>query len=558
MRQSAYTVADQQAGRHLRARGMRYAILCLPLFLAYVALSLIPGAEASPYRSPDSSALSRRDTVMLPGPENFIVGGIHGEPPTTRYYDFVVTQLNGAPDGFERSMLVVNGMYPGPTIEANEHDQIIVKVTNLIAQSVTFHWHGMTVYDGPDQLFNSEDMIYSDGVVGALIVHPSFIPSSIPPYDGDFIVLVSDLYHQLSSTMLRPWLTGVGNLTGLALESPQSGMINGIGQFAGTQMTNFYDFNLQPNKTYRFRFINVDSDVPVTVSLDFHPMTVIEIDKTFTEPYDVSNFTIFTAQRCSVLITTNQTEEPGGNYWIRSELTDPLPTPGYSTDLRAIIRYSNSVDTPTTSSNPGVPNSNLSALNVTDLVPAIPRTLPDATLTYTLDFMIGLTATGGVTASFNNTPWQPLEGTATLLQVVDAVLNGSSYAPDGPSVQQGNQFIITIDSQEVVDILLVNTGMGDHPLHLHGYTASILGTGTGNYTDDAVLNTNNPIYRDISLVPNAGWTKIRFLNDNPGVWAFHCHIALHMAAGLLMQINSLPSQAALFDIPQVLRDQCTM
>lgn len=31
------------------------------------------------------------------------------EPATTRYYDFVLEQRNGAPDGFRKSMLVVNG-----------------------------------------------------------------------------------------------------------------------------------------------------------------------------------------------------------------------------------------------------------------------------------------------------------------------------------------------------------------------------------------------------------------------------------------------------------------
>lgn len=41
-----------------------------------------------------------------------------------------------------------------------------------------------------------------------------------------------------------------------------------------------------------------------------------------------------------------------------------------------------------------------------------------------------------------------------------------------------------------------------------------------------------------------------------GVWAFHCHLAWHMAAGLLMQINSLPSQAALVDVPRDIVDQC--
>jgi len=37
----------------------------------------------------------------------------------TRYYDFTLTYQTIAPDGVERQGLVINGAYPGPTIEAN-------------------------------------------------------------------------------------------------------------------------------------------------------------------------------------------------------------------------------------------------------------------------------------------------------------------------------------------------------------------------------------------------------------------------------------------------------
>ena len=51
--------------------------------------------------------------------------------------------------------------------------------------------------------------------------------------------------------------------------------------------------------------------------------------------------------------------------------------------------------------------------------------------------------------------WQPLSGTSTLLQVVDASKNHTAYAPQGSSIQSRDQFIITEDSIEVVDLLLV-------------------------------------------------------------------------------------------------------
>jgi FtsP/CotA-like multicopper oxidase with cupredoxin domain len=60
-----------------------------------------------------------------------------------------------APDGYERPMLVVNGQYPGPTIEANWGDWIVVHVQNNMQNNgykhllpkannrTSIHWHGM-------------------------------------------------------------------------------------------------------------------------------------------------------------------------------------------------------------------------------------------------------------------------------------------------------------------------------------------------------------------------------------------------------------------------------
>jgi hypothetical protein len=40
------------------------------------------------------------------------------------------------------------------------------------------------------------------------------------------------------------------------------------------------------------------------------------------------------------------------------------------------------------------------------------------------------------------------------------------------------------------------------------------------------------------IIEGYGYTLIRFIADNPGAWAFHCHISWHMEAGLLMTFLS--------------------
>ena len=105
-----------------------------------------------------------------------------------------------------------------------------------------------------------------------------------------------------------------------------------------------------------------------------------------------------------------------------------------------------------------------------------------------------------------------------------------------------------------------------------------MGTGAGRYTGQE-LNTTSPLRRDTIVIPAYSWLVLRFITDNrkpraalrhslspsfvlmiynllAGLWAFHCHIAWHMAAGLLMQFSSLPSTLAGLDVPQDIAAQC--
>lgn len=84
-------------------------------------------------------------------------GFVESNEPSVREYEFNITQANAAPDGFLKPMVLVNGQSPGPLIEANIGDTIIVHVNNLMAnQSTTIHWHGI----------NQRQTPWMDGVVG--------------------------------------------------------------------------------------------------------------------------------------------------------------------------------------------------------------------------------------------------------------------------------------------------------------------------------------------------------------------------------------------------------
>lgn len=42
-----------------------------------------------------------------------------------------------------KSIMTVNGQFPGPRIIAREGDQLVIKVVNNVQHNVTLHWHGV-------------------------------------------------------------------------------------------------------------------------------------------------------------------------------------------------------------------------------------------------------------------------------------------------------------------------------------------------------------------------------------------------------------------------------
>ena len=50
-------------------------------------------------------------------------------------------------------------------------------------------------------------------------------------------------------------------------------------------------------------------------------------------------------------------------------------------------------------------------------------------------------------------------------------------------------------------------------------------------------NLKNPPLKDTVIVPDAGFTLIRFLADNPGFWLLHCHISWHHRMGMAMMLQ---------------------
>lgn len=62
----------------------------------------------------------------------------------TVVYNWDITWVRAAPDGFERNVIGINNQWPCPSIEVDLGDRIIVHMNNMLGnQSTSLHWHGL-------------------------------------------------------------------------------------------------------------------------------------------------------------------------------------------------------------------------------------------------------------------------------------------------------------------------------------------------------------------------------------------------------------------------------
>ncbi|KAH7029094.1 multicopper oxidase [Microdochium trichocladiopsis] len=114
----------------------------------------------------------------------------------TRPFTFIITWQQGAPDGFQRDMFLINGQFPGPLLEVNQGDNVVVNVQNNSPFNTTLHHHGIDMNGTP----------WSDGVPGAsqyqILPGCGFTYSWTANQHGSFF------YHSHSTSQINDGLYG--------------------------------------------------------------------------------------------------------------------------------------------------------------------------------------------------------------------------------------------------------------------------------------------------------------------------------------------------------------
>ncbi|KAJ6088841.1 hypothetical protein N7499_004092 [Penicillium canescens] len=531
-------------------------------------------------------------------------GWDYSASPTTRSYNFTVSEIDAFPDGVLRKVLVVNGKYPGPMIRCNRGDRLLINVTNEMSNSTTIHWHGLyqngtnwmdgtagitqcPIPTGRSFLYNftvenqygtfwwhsHKDTQRMDGLFGPLIIHA---PEEVEyqkryGYTSDQIIILQDYYHDLSSALLPTYLAPENEN---AEPVPDNGLIQGTNYFNCSSYGpnsgyTCYDnstralLSVQQNTKTRFRLINMGGFATFEYAIDNHTVTIIEGDSTMVEPLPRKSLKIAPAQRYSFIVEANQ---PVTNYWMRAEMetncfattNDVLNSTAY-----AILAYDNSTVIPGSGSvsQSFVYDPLCEDLDSSLRLPSVGQEAPAAEEFFVIQFGFQSRDYAIDLAYINGTTWKESE-VPTLNRILPHLrASNSTYNRTGPAPSYGltNQFILDIPENRVVDILLQNFDDGSHPFHLHGYDFWVMASSNSQYFDYSryhTLNQTNPMRRDTVMVDAYGWTLIRIQADNPGLWALHCHIAWHVAAGLLMQLQTRDDLMKDWTLPDDVLDLC--
>ncbi len=97
-------------------------------------------------------------------------------------------------------------------------------------------------------------------------------------------------------------------------------------------------------------------------------------------------------------------------------------------------------------------------------------------------------------------------------------INGKVHGEDTP---------IAAKLGERLELMLMNTGMMMHPMHLHGHHFQVVDVGMGRFSGPR---------RDVVVVPPGGMVTVAVDLDKLGSWYLHCHHLYHMATGMMTEV----------------------
>ncbi|CAL5386226.1 unnamed protein product [Camellia sinensis] len=492
--------------------------------------------------------------------------------------NWVITEAKYARLCSTKKILTVNGLFPGPPLYVHKGDRVIVNVRNQAKYNITIHWHGVKQprnpwSDGPEYvtqcpikpgasfsyhiIFSTEEgtlwwHAHSDWsratVHGPIIVYPKFGTTyPFPKPYAEFPIVLASWFKGDVMEIIQTALE-----TGAEPNKSDAFTINGQpGDLYNCSKQGTFRILFDYGKTYLLRIINSIMNEEVFFMVAHHNLRVVGMDGAYVKPFKTNYIMITPGQAMDVLITANQSPS---HYYMAARAYAGVVYD--NTTTTAIVQYSGNYTAPSTPLFPNLPNYTdiNAATNFTKRLRALaskehPIDVPKSFNTELfMTISVGTRPCGDTScsgpngtrlaASLTNISYEQPE--VDILQAYYRKIKGI-YTQDFPSKPH---YVFNYTADDLPDNVLTPTrgtkvkvlkynsnvqivfqgtnvlsSAENHPMHLHGFSFYVVGSGFGNFdkkTDPKGFNLVDPPELNTVGVPKNGWAVIRFKADNPG------------------------------------------
>ncbi|KAI9247878.1 Cupredoxin [Sporodiniella umbellata] len=326
-----------------------------------------------------------------------------------------------------------------------------------------------------------------------------------------------------------------------------------------------------PNKVYRLRVVGATAFRTLAFGIAGHSMTIIEIDGELIKPYEVDQLEVTPGQRFSVLV---HTDNKPGDYSMETirAWSDGVPKP---TNGLGVLRYHTANSLKDAVLEPPERRADLDETEIQNWIwPKIeplygvdPVVRRPASRTIKLRTVEARSPHGLSRFFVNDVAF--MEESSNQRPILYDVLTQRRNLPDvfARSTSGFDSYLGTypLAHYEIIDLVIQSTyypgsPCRSHPWHTHGHSHWEIAYGEGEYDEERDGQTRNiprPIQKDVTLIYPAideelsegadsnvalgcGWSKIRIIADNPGIWAVHCHNTFHMLLGMMVVLEEAP------------------
>ncbi|XP_040991038.1 laccase-17-like [Juglans microcarpa x Juglans regia] len=249
----------------------------------------------------------------------------------TRHYKFNVKLQNVTRLCHTKSIVTINGQFPGPRIVAREGDHLLIKVANHVQNNITIHWHGIRQLqtgwaDGPAYVTQcpiqtGQSYLYNFTIVGQRgtlfwHAHISWLRSTVY---GPLIILpkrgvpypFAKPYKEVPLIFGEWWNADPEEVISQALQTgggpnvSDAYTINGLpGPLYNCSIRDTFKLKVKPGKTYLLRLINAALNDELFFSIANHNLTVVEADAVYVKPFETDTILIAPGQTTNVLLKT--------------------------------------------------------------------------------------------------------------------------------------------------------------------------------------------------------------------------------------------------------------